>query len=76
MIINSWLPLVLRFGMIAVENHNLESNHTKPSVQPDPWHALQQQGATEQALNDLLGYLDDDLKIDTCVSGFSCLSEE
>jgi regulator of sirC expression with transglutaminase-like and TPR domain len=62
--------------MIAVENYNLESNHSKPSVQTDPWHALQQQGATEQALNDLLGYLEDDLKMETPVSGFSCLSEE
>ncbi|MCU1297678.1 MAG: hypothetical protein JWO91_1956 [Acidobacteriaceae bacterium] len=62
--------------MIAVENYNLESNDSKASVQTDPWHALQQQGATEQALNDLLGYLEDDLKMDTCTSGLSCLAEE
>ena len=62
--------------MIAVENYNLESTDSKPSVQVDPWHALQREGATEQALNDLLGYLEDDLKMDTCVNGISYPSGE
>jgi hypothetical protein len=39
----------------------------------DSWRALEQEGATEKVLNDMLGYLEDDLKIEpskTGVAGF------
>jgi hypothetical protein len=38
----------------------------------DPWRALEQEGATEKVLNDLLGYLEDDLKIEASETGVAC----
>ncbi|HZR56703.1 MAG TPA: hypothetical protein VFA74_07510 [Terriglobales bacterium] len=61
--------------MIAVETYNLESNQQQTSVQVDPWQALQREGATEQALNDLLGFLEDDL-MGNCASHAGRFSNE
>jgi hypothetical protein len=38
----------------------IEEPHSSSEI--DSWRALEEEGATEQALNDLLGYLEDDLK--------------
>jgi hypothetical protein len=62
--------------MIAVKQHPENaagSRPQKPAI--DPWRALEQEGATEQALNDLLGYLEDDLKIEPSPMAVSCFLE-
>lgn len=38
----------------------IEQTHSSTKI--DPWRALEEEGATERALNDLLGYLEDDLR--------------
>jgi hypothetical protein len=62
--------------MITVEKYNpdtIQQEHIARKI--DPWHALQEEGAIERALNDLLGYLEDDLKVEPCAVYSSCFSE-
>jgi hypothetical protein len=55
-----------------------EEQKTRPQLRTysiDPWRALEQEGATERVLNDLLGYLEDDLKIEPAETGGACFFE-
>jgi hypothetical protein len=62
--------------MIAVKQYPEENAASQPqNTSIDPWHALEREGATEQALDDLLGYLEDDLKIEPCSVPLSCFLE-
>lgn len=56
--------------MIAVVRSQKEETGCPLRTLPiDPWRALEQEGATEKVLNDLLGYLEDDLKIEPSEMG-------
>jgi hypothetical protein len=62
--------------MITVEKYNPDTIQQAPIAgKIDPWLALQEEGAIERALNDLLGYLEDDLKLDSCAVYSNCFSE-
>ena len=62
--------------MIAVVPCQEDKTGSRRRTPPiDPWRALEQEGATEKALNDLLGYLEDDLKIEPSEIGVACFLE-
>ncbi len=62
--------------MIAIEKYTPDTIEQEPIAgKIDPWHALQEEGAIERALNDLLGYLEDDLKVEPCAVYSNCFSE-
>jgi hypothetical protein len=63
--------------MIAVvrSQEEQESGSQLRTSAIDPWRALEQEGATEKVLNDLLGYLEDDLKIEPSETGVACFLE-
>jgi hypothetical protein len=62
--------------MIASVRRQEEKTRSQLRTSPiDPWRALEQEGATEKALNDLLGYFEDDLKFEPSEIGVACLFE-
>jgi hypothetical protein len=52
--------------MIAVQQGEQEESKRVTGVYAsDPWRALEREGATEQALNDLLGHFEEEFSMGT-----------